>query len=179
MISQEKQILRAQMKNTLRQLSGREKASARIAHVLPTLSSWTQARVVYAFAPLPSEPNWRQVSQEEKVFAFPRVQGELMDFFVASSWVLGPLGNLEPEGSEPAPPPDLILVPGLAFSSDGHRLGRGRGYYDRWLENRGRVAAVGLCFDCQIMPRIPCEPHDAMVDCVVTESRVLWPGEGR
>ena len=65
---------------------------------------------------------------------------------------------------------DLILVPGIAFDLDGHRLGRGRGYYDRLLgELQG--ARCGVAFDQQIVDRVPIEPHDMRLSCIVTPTR--------
>ena len=55
---------------------------------------------------------------------------------------------------------DLIVVPGMAFDMDGHRLGRGRGYYDRFLAIHPEVYTIGLCFDFQLVPVVPSEPPD-------------------
>jgi 5-formyltetrahydrofolate cyclo-ligase len=65
------------------------------------------------------------------------------------------------------------LQPGVAFSQDGLRLGRGGGYYDATLRGLDAVARVGLAFDVQIVPTLPREPHDAPMDAVVTETRLL------
>ncbi|MDX2115517.1 MAG: 5-formyltetrahydrofolate cyclo-ligase [Planctomycetota bacterium] len=86
---------------------------------------------------------------------------------------------------EPTPGPvatldliDLVIVPGLAFDTQGRRMGRGGGFYDRFLaayrtaRPRGG-AALGICFEAQLVPEIPTEPHDAQVDGLVTESRIL------
>lgn len=69
---------------------------------------------------------------------------------------------------------DLIFVPGLAFDPAGHRLGRGGGYYDRFLPRlRPSLTKVGLAFDRQIVDRIPAADHDVPMDMVVTERRVI------
>jgi 5,10-methenyltetrahydrofolate synthetase len=68
---------------------------------------------------------------------------------------------------------DLVLVPGLAFSKDRHRLGRGGGYFDRLLSGRAKTAfKLGICFGFQVVDQIPTEEHDVIVDAVATESRV-------
>ena len=68
----------------------------------------------------------------------------------------------------------LALIPGLGFDPDGRRLGRGAGFYDRWIEARRRLDApitlVGVCFDEQIVERIPTDPHDQRMDMVITPS---------
>jgi 5-formyltetrahydrofolate cyclo-ligase len=61
-------------------------------------------------------------------------------------------------------------VPGLAFSLDGKRLGRGKGYYDRFL-NENNVKAIALCYNEQIKDTIPTEEYDARVSLVITDNR--------
>ncbi len=68
----------------------------------------------------------------------------------------------------------LVVVPGLAFDRSGARLGRGKGYYDRFLARlRPGTLSVALAFECQIFAEIPCEPYDKRVDMIITEDRVL------
>jgi 5-formyltetrahydrofolate cyclo-ligase len=79
------------------------------------------------------------------------------------------------------PPGALILVPGLAFDRGGRRLGRGGGYYDRFLSKRGNPAsggkrgmyAVGLCMECQLVKRVPAGRDDQNMDGVLTEKGLL------
>ncbi len=59
-----------------------------------------------------------------------------------------------------------VLVPGIAFTKDGRRLGRGKGYYDRFLKRVQGAYKRGVCFPCQIVDGIPCEAHDIKVDYV-------------
>jgi len=68
---------------------------------------------------------------------------------------------------------DLIVVPGVAFDPSGVRLGRGGGFYDRFLKRLRRDAqTIGLAFDLQVIDEIPCEAHDVRVGMVVTNRRV-------
>ncbi len=67
---------------------------------------------------------------------------------------------------------DVVLAPGLAFDLDGHRLGRGTGYFDRIL-NRIHGARIGLAFDFQIVEDVPVDAHDAAMDYIVTETKTL------
>lgn len=63
---------------------------------------------------------------------------------------------------------DAVIVPGVAFTTDGHRLGRGGGYYDRWLASLpGSIRRIGVGFAAQVVPDLPIEPHDATVDELV------------
>lgn len=63
---------------------------------------------------------------------------------------------------------DLIVVPGMAFDSNGHRLGRGKGYYDRFLAQHPKVHTIGLCFDFQLLPEVPSESHDRIIDEIIS-----------
>ncbi|HSV43334.1 MAG TPA: 5-formyltetrahydrofolate cyclo-ligase [Candidatus Bathyarchaeia archaeon] len=63
---------------------------------------------------------------------------------------------------------DLVLVPALAFDRQGYRLGRGAGYYDRFLESFPHIPHIGLAFDFQILDRLPVEPHDRPVTKIIS-----------
>lgn len=67
---------------------------------------------------------------------------------------------------------DLVAVPGVAFDRNGNRLGRGGGYYDRLLADFTGLSAA-VAFDFQILPTIPCEPHDRPIDAIITESGIV------
>ena len=68
---------------------------------------------------------------------------------------------------------DLVVVPGLAFDAHGHRLGRGGGYYDRFLSRLRRSAtSIGLAFEVQMIDQIPINHDDVSVKIVVTDRRV-------
>ncbi len=69
---------------------------------------------------------------------------------------------------------DLVIVPGLAFDERGNRLGRGGGFYDRFLSRvHPQTPVVGVCFECQVVHSVPTDRHDRPVDCVVTDRRVF------
>jgi 5-formyltetrahydrofolate cyclo-ligase len=99
---------------------------------------------------------------------------ELRDF--DADLATGEFGILEPKPGaiRPAAPDQIdgVLVPGLAFDETGNRLGRGRGYFDRLLREM-RGVRIALAFDFQILTEVPAEAHDARMDFVVTETRVL------
>mmetsp|Transcript_10192 Transcript_10192/g.25857 ORF Transcript_10192/g.25857 Transcript_10192/m.25857 type:complete len:172 (+) Transcript_10192:385-900(+) len=98
-----------------------------------------------------------------------------------------PFNILEPDREDPATGKhrpeamdeglDLLLVPGLAFSAEGKRLGRGGGYYDSYIEKllqksssegNERPLIAGLAFSCQVVPDVPCDSHDMEVDAIFT-----------
>lgn len=75
---------------------------------------------------------------------------------------------------------DAVIVPGVAFDQQGGRLGYGKGFYDRLLQNaRPTTPLIGLAFDSQIVPSIPMEPHDIPMDFVVTESQIYQRVDGK
>jgi 5-formyltetrahydrofolate cyclo-ligase len=91
----------------------------------------------------------------------------------------GRFGVAEPLAAQPIAEPAIIFAPLVAFDRKGNRLGYGAGYYDaclRLLRSRRRVIAIGLAFDEQEVPEIPCEPQDEPLDMILTPSRILACG---
>lgn len=174
MIREEKQILRTRMKAVLAGFAGKSAASASLRRHLADVESWRSARVVYGFAPRDSEPDWLGPAiPADKILAFPRTAGTTMTFVAGRDLVPGRFGIREPVGDELPPPPDLILVPGLAFDRWGSRLGWGGGFYDRWLDSHPGVPRLGVGFSCQIVEQLPGEPHDLRVNFVLTEDGLV------
>ncbi len=70
---------------------------------------------------------------------------------------------------------DLIVVPGVAFDLSGHRIGYGKGFYDRFLQHPGRTAhLIGLCHDFQLIDgAIPADSHDIPMEIIVTDPRII------
>lgn len=90
--------------------------------------------------------------------------------------VVGPWGLVQPDPAAARWLPakawiDLVVVPGLAFDRRGHRIGRGGGYYDRFLA-QVQTVKIGLCYDELVLDCIPGEPHDVPVDMVVAETAI-------
>ena len=83
----------------------------------------------------------------------------------------GPFGILEPLGQAIDPRAiDAVVVPGLAFTAQGHRLGQGGGFYDRFLPTvRDDCATIGVCFEPQLLQTLPNEEHDRRVQMVITD----------
>lgn len=62
---------------------------------------------------------------------------------------------------------EIAVVPGMSFDAEGHRLGRGKGYYDRFLPRIPRAYKIGICFDFQKTPHVPTDAHDVPMDEVL------------
>jgi len=72
---------------------------------------------------------------------------------------------------------EVAVIPGTVFDRDGHRLGYGMGFYDRFLVRAPQAIRIGLAFSCQMVDRLPTQAHDIPMDMIVTEEEVmLWPG---
>lgn len=84
----------------------------------------------------------------------------------------GPYGITQPAGSAATVTPDVLFIPVVGFTARGERLGQGGGHYDRWLaEHPGRIK-IGLAWDVQLCDKLPIEPHDIVLDAVVTPTRI-------
>lgn len=112
-----------------------------------------------------------RVVEKTKVLAFHRVG-------TAAELTVGFKGIREPAADAPRCPVadiDLFLVPGVAFSRTGERIGYGGGYYDATLRERGpRSTAIGVGFDLQVIEPGFAEPWDIRLDGLVTESSVMF-----
>ncbi|MEE4450868.1 5-formyltetrahydrofolate cyclo-ligase [Novosphingobium resinovorum] len=84
----------------------------------------------------------------------------------------GPWRAPQPAADTEITVPDVVVVPLVAFTADGHRLGQGGGHYDRWLAAHPHAIAIGLAWDCQLAEELPVEPHDRPLAAVVTPTRI-------
>jgi 5-formyltetrahydrofolate cyclo-ligase len=148
-----KSALRSEMRVLRRSLLQRHDRSEQLWRHLTTLPAVAVAETVLAFTTVPGEPETRSL------FAWCAATGRL---------VAVPEADVEPTW------PDVVIVPGLAFTAAGHRLGQGGGWYDRFLaEVRADCAVIGVCFAEQIVGTLPVEPHDVTMHHVVTDPGVL------
>ncbi len=67
----------------------------------------------------------------------------------------------------------LAVIPGVAFDTQGYRLGYGKGFYDKYLSNKRQISTIALAFSCQILDELPHEAHDIKMDKVVTEEIII------
>mgnify|MGYP002560589213 FL=1 len=121
----------------------------------------------------------------KKVYV-PRVAGKEMEFYQIHSFEdleKGAYGILEPKKECPVyeageGQTTLAILPGSVFDEKKNRVGYGGGFYDRFLENlRKDAVTIGIAFDLQIFDEVPKEAHDAQLDYIVTESRILTPNK--
>jgi len=84
----------------------------------------------------------------------------------------GKYGILEPKSRVPASLPDVIIIPGIAFGLCMHRIGYGKGYYDKYL-GTSFAYRVGICYDFQVMEKLPTHSNDQRMDEIITEKRII------
>ena len=173
-----KQELRAELKARLRQELSSEvyaQRSALIYHQLLEHPLWLESYRVGLYMPLPEEPDLRfLLEDEEHELYLPRVLGqETMEFYPyagpESLTRSGSFGLWEPKQGYAAVDPqqlDLLVIPALGFDAEGFRLGRGKGYYDRYL-SRSSAAALGVCMLRAPLPTLPREAWDLPMDDVL------------
>jgi 5-formyltetrahydrofolate cyclo-ligase len=150
------------------------------AHVCAALDHWLCAhpaiRKIAIYSPLPSEVDLTTVilAHPDLIWLYPRITGQNLSFHCGGALTPGTLGILEPDekaSTIPIPEIDAFICPGLAFTAAGHRLGRGRGYYDRALAQAHPAAInLGVCFDFQIVENTFPEPHDIAMDFVLSST---------
>lgn len=144
-----------------------------------------EAVSILFFAPLPEEPDlWPLLNETlatQKMAALPCFDADSQSYLtrrvrdIHVEILSGRFGIREPSSSCVAIPLedlDLVLVPGVAFDANGHRLGRGKGFYDRLLENFGGKK-IGIAFDEQIVEAVPSEKNDVRMDLILTPTRCV------
>jgi 5-formyltetrahydrofolate cyclo-ligase len=180
-----KAALRRQLRERLQSLSAEERshASAQIRQRLAGQPVWQKAQAVLFYVPTHNEPDlWplaiKALSLGKPVALLRHVADT--DSYVpclirepSSDLQPGRFGILEPAAHCPVfdvKQLDLALVPGIGFTLDGGRLGRGKGYFDRLLAEVPGFKC-GVAFDCQLTAEISLEPHDVRLNCILTPTR--------
>lgn len=162
-----------------------ETKSLRACHRLVERSEFVKAEVIMVFLSLPTEidtlPVVLRAWQDRKRVLAPKVswsQRRMMPVEIRSltdDLTVSHMGIREPVSGIPFPHSmiDLVIVPGLGFDEYGHRLGRGRGFYDRFLAHpEFKGLACAMAFEEQMISSIPVGPLDRSVDMLVTDQKV-------
>lgn len=184
---QRKAALRAAMRACIASVPSARRASAsqEICRRLLAQPVWQEARNVLLFVPRRDEPDiWplADLAQRSgKIIALPRFlpgsnryEAAVVDE-AARDLVPGKFGIREPAPDCPVIALnrlDLVLVPALAFDWHGRRLGRGKGFYDRLLADVSGTTC-GVALDEQLVADLPVEPHDILLNCILTPSHWL------
>ena len=175
----DKKALRAEIRAKKRAMTAQEieEKSTALAEAFYETAEYKNAKTIYGYLPYNQEVRTTQMLAhalaDGKQVAVPKVYGDEMKFILLSDLgqvAKGYAGIPEPIADDPvaADPTALVLMPGLAFDPEGHRLGYGGGFYDKFLAAEPDHPTLALCYDFQMLPHLDTESYDIPVD------RVLW-----
>ena len=172
----DKKELRSHIKTLKKQHSKEQllEQSKLILNKLENNRHFIEAKNVMLYSSLPDEVHthdflekWR----DEKRIILPTVVGNdiiPVELKKDTDFAVGDFNILEPQNEEYTGDYDLIVVPGVAFDKNGNRIGRGKGYYDRFLCKHLNVARIGICFDFQLVDEVPTEDNDIKMNDVIS-----------
>lgn len=174
----DKQALRKAIREKKRAMTEEQicEASLRLGELLVRGEMYQQAKTVYGYLPYNQEVRTTAMLQrallDGKRVAVPKIYGDEMRFIYLddlSRVEKGYSGIPEPIADGPVAddPTALVLMPGLAFDPEGHRVGYGGGFYDRFLEKEPNHPTLALCYEFQMLPKLQTQEHDIPVDCVL------------
>lgn len=183
-MSAEKKLLRQKLRLRRSQVSSeirKEKDNLIFQHLIQD-SAVQNADVLLAYASCGEETDtWqflRWALEHDKKLALPRCgQNQQMRFFLISQiedLQAGAHDILEPVTSQKAviTEKSVCIVPGIAFTQKGERLGQGGGYYDRFLKNYPDLYTIGIAYDFMMEETLPCEAHDFLMKKIITDTEI-------
>jgi len=180
-ISLDKHEIREHIRHKKAQISDKEKQiqSAAVFEKIENLTEFQNAQNILVYWSMPDElstHNFIIKWSRKKQLLLPVVKGDEMlikPFSSKDELKQGSLGIWEPDvQKEFLHAIDLVIVPGMAFDKDKSRLGRGKGYYDKYFINKN-VVKIGVCFDFQLLDKIPTATFDIKMDKVITKSATI------
>jgi len=174
----DKQALRKEIREKKRAMTEQQivDASERLGELFLASDAYKQAKTIYGYLPYNQEvrtvPMLQQALRDGKKVAVPKCYGDEMRFIYLddlSKVEKGYCGIPEPIDDEPIAEDKtaLVLMPGLAFDPQGHRMGYGGGFYDKFLEQEPNHPTIALCYDFQMLEHLETEAHDIPVDTVL------------
>lgn len=175
----DKRELRRQIREQKRAMTPEEieSASQKLKEIFLETEQYRRAKTVYGYLPYNQEvrtvPILEQALADGKQVAVPKVYGDEMRFIYLNDLTRVAVSDFGiPEPVEDGPvaddPTALVLMPGLAFDKEGHRIGYGGGFYDKFLAEEPEHPTIALCYTFQVVNELPTEEFDIPVD------QVLW-----
>jgi 5-formyltetrahydrofolate cyclo-ligase len=175
----DKKQLRREIREKKRAMTEAEiqEKSRRLGELFADSQLYRSAKTIYGYLPYNQEvrtvPMLEKAIADGKKVAVPKVYGDEMKFIYLddlSAVEKGYAGIPEPVADAPFADDEtaLVLMPGLAFDRDGHRIGYGGGFYDKFLAQEPNHPTLALCYDFQMLPELHTEEFDIPVD------QVLW-----
>ena len=177
--------IRKKVKESVLKMTDMQKewASNAIIDELISSHAFKSARTIFIYLNMKDEPSTLDLvglaMALEKTVCVPKLysDGSMKPIVINPYTEFGvdEYGIQEPKKGRVAPCIDLAIVPMVAFDRKCNRLGRGKGYYDKFFEVYD-CQKIGIAFDCRIVDKVPTEEHDIKMDIIVTEKRVLKDG---
>lgn len=185
---QPKQAIRQMLREKVGAISPEQRHEQSVAacSLLSSISEFVQARVVMLYLSMPDEVDTAPLAlrcwQAGKTVVVPKVSWDQrrmlpVEISSLSAGITSTRpGMREPVAGKPVPLDliDLVIVPGIGFSTSGHRIGRGMGFYDRFLAQSDFIGlSCGLAFDVQIVSTLPVLDHDVPLSMLTSDRRIL------
>lgn len=177
----EKDELRYKMKS-LRVLlpeGERRRAAEEVFSRLEKTAAFLMAERIMMYHSLPDElytHDFLRKWSDRKRFYLPRVNGVELEIlpYEESRLELGSFHIEEPTGNDTIDPSqiEVVIVPAVAYDRKGKRLGRGKGFYDRFLKNT-KATKIGVGYEFQLLEEVPSEAHDVSMDIVITQRSTI------
>lgn len=174
----DKKELRAMIREKKRAMTEEQitSASSRLCRLFLAHPLYQRAKTIYGYLPYNQEvrtvPLLEHALRDGKRIAVPKIYGDEMRFIYLDDLTRVGIGYCKiPEPLEDGPvaddPTALVLMPGLAFDPQGHRIGYGGGFYDKFLAKEPLHPTIALCYDFQMVEQLDTEEFDVPVDCVL------------
>lgn len=174
----DKKTLRAKIREQKRAMSEEEirERSEKLGQLFADSQLYREATTIYGYLPYNQEvrtvPMLERALKDGKRVAVPKVYGDEMKFIYMTDLTQVEKGYAGiPEPVEDGPVAEdqtaLVLMPGLAFDKEGHRIGYGGGFYDKFLAAEPNHPTLALCYEFQMVKELPTEEFDIPVDCVL------------
>ncbi len=181
----DKDNLRNQYLKIRKNIENKNDKSSIIANTVINLSEFKTSKILAIYKSLPQEVNTneiiKQAIEEGKIVVLPKVKQDELEFYKYNpnkdKLIKSEFGVKETEENVnnhiDKSEIDLLIVPGIGFDKDKNRIGFGKGYYDRFLQNIN-AEKIGICFEEQIITdkSIPTEEHDIKMNKIVSDKRI-------
>lgn len=185
MVTEAKRILRNNILAVRKSLTPEQmkERSKKVEEKLFGIEQFKKAKTIAFYIPLHNEVETRSMIEralkEGKEVLVPVTNDEIKmcRFTSFDDLVPGKFGVPEPEKKTPKDhDAEVVIVPGIAFGLCMHRIGYGKGYYDKYFK-KSKAYGIGICHDFQVVDELPRHKHDVPMDLIITDKRLIKPSK--
>ncbi len=170
-----KDTIRKEILNKRKNISDKKDKSIIITNTLKNLDIYKKSNIIALYNSLDNEVDTSYlINNSNKTILLPRVIEDKLIFIKINNdtkYTKSKFGVIEPIGEKYLGNIDLIIVPGVSFDKERNRLGYGKGYYDKYLNNK-EIYKIGICFNEQMVDLLPVDELDIKMNIVITENGV-------